>query len=174
MVFLYTVPAMERIESKVAIDHHLVPSIWIWSGKRADGDERQPYVRFTVGDFVVSKYLGLQFIADEHCALRYHGLRLTGIATDNDEIDIPSELIEFDVAIIVTGNGQISIAGDYDIAGWVTAKEIVSVGHISQEYGMDGRRYFVKDLRPINELNSAIASGQIEIDLEEEDSWWHK
>lgn len=164
---------MERIEARVSIEKSLVPNFWIWSGKRADGEDREPYVPFTVGDFVVAKYLGLQFDSDHHCALRFHGLRLCGIATKTDEIDIPLSLVEFEVAIIVVGNTNPSVAGQYELAGWVTAKELKSAGHKSRDFGMDGRRYFIRDLRPISELNRAIASGNIEIDLEEADKWWH-
>ncbi len=165
---------MERIESRVSIEKSLVPNFWIWSGKRAEGEDREPFVPFAVGDFVVAKYLGLQFDSDNHCALRLHGLRLCGIATKTDEIDIPLKLVEFEVAIVVVGNTNPSIAGTYELAGWVTAKELRSVGHMSQDFGMDGRRYFIRDLRPISELDHAIASGKIDIDLEEEDEWWHK
>lgn len=172
--FCYTIPTMERIESRISINKSLVPNFWIWSGKRANGENREQYVPFTIGDFVISKYLGLQFISDKHCALRYHGLVLSGIATKTDEIDIPLKLVKFEVAIITVGNNNPSIAGTYKLAGWVTAKEIASVGHLSQTYGLDGRRYFIRDLRPIEELNHAIASGKINIDLEEADKWWHK
>ncbi|KKL67507.1 hypothetical protein LCGC14_2134280 [marine sediment metagenome] len=165
---------VERIETRVSIEKSFVPNFWIWSGKRADGEDREPFVPFTVGDFVVSKYLGLQFVSDKHCALRFHGLVLSGIATKTDEIDIPLKLVKFEVAIVVVGNTNPSLAGKYELAGWVTAKELRSVGQKSHDFGMDGRRYFIRDLRPISELNHAIASGKIDIDLEEADEWWHK
>lgn len=172
---MYTVPDMERIESRVSIDESLVPHFVIWSGKRAEGEDREPFIPFAVGDFVVSKYLGLQFVADKHCALRYHGLVLSGIATVEDELDIPLDLIKFEVAIVVSGELRKSpIAGKYSIVGWVTAKEIISVGQVSRLYGLDGRRYSLKNLRPLDELSAAVVSGKIDIDLEEETvGWWH-
>lgn len=162
--------------NQVVIEKDFIPHIVIWAGKRADGADREPEIPFVVGDFVVARSFGLHFVPDKHFALRHDGLIITGVSTSlENEIDIHRSILKFNILVVVQNSDDILLLhGPYDIIGWTTRRELRINALPSRLYAMDGTRMTFDMLRDMDELEAAIEAGEIFIDVEEEEKWYHR
>jgi hypothetical protein len=162
--------------NQVVIEKDFIPHIVIWAGKRADGADREPEIPFVVGDFVVAKSFGLHFVPDKHFALRHDGLIIAGISTNlENEIEIRRSMINFHICIVVQNiDDKLLIHGPYELIGWTTSRELRVNALPSRLYGRDGASMTFDMLRKMDELEAAIEAGEIFIEVEEEEKWYHR
>lgn len=160
--------------NQVVIEKDFIPHIVIWAGKRADGVDREPEIPFVVGDFVVAKSFGLHFVPDKHFALRHDGLIIAGISTKlENEIEIRRSMINFHICIVVQNtDDKLLIHGPYELVGWTTGREL-KLNALPSSPISCARMNFAM-LRDMDELEAAIEAGEIFINVEEEEKWYHK